>query len=77
MRPVRGVLPAMVAVRRAGIGVAVVPLGNAAEAGLVDGLRVLAAASLSEVVAHLRGTDVLTGPGRAGACRAAVDAGHG
>jgi magnesium chelatase family protein len=63
VRPVRGVLPAVVAARRAGHCTVVVGLGNAAEASLVDGVRVLGAATLAEVIGHLKGTDVLTGPG--------------
>ena len=46
VRAVRGVLPALVAARRAGIRCAVVALGNVAEAGLVHGLEVLGAATL-------------------------------
>ncbi len=63
VRAVRGVLPALFAARRAGFRSAVVPLGNVAEAALVDGLTVAGAATLGEVVAHLKGVDVLTGPG--------------
>ena len=40
VRPVRGVLPAVVAARQAGFTHAVVPLGNVAEAGLVSGIEV-------------------------------------
>jgi magnesium chelatase family protein len=63
VRAVRGVLPAVVAARRAGRSVVVVGLGNMSEAALVDGVTVLGAATLGEVIAHLKGTDVLTGPG--------------
>ncbi|MEP6981012.1 MAG: ATP-binding protein, partial [Nakamurella sp.] len=63
VRAVRGVLPALVAARRAGVRVAVVPLGNVAEAGLVHGLEVLGAATLREVITHLSGGVGLTGPG--------------
>lgn len=63
VRAVRGVLPALFAARRAGFRSAVVPLGNVAEAGLVDGMTVLGAATLREVIAHLKGGEVLTGPG--------------
>ena len=54
VRAVRGVLPALVAARRAGLRLGVVPLGNVAEAALVDGMEVLGAASLAEVIGHLR-----------------------
>lgn len=53
-RPVRGVLPAVLAARQQGIGTVVVPAGNAAEAALVGGIRVRSAADLREVVAAAR-----------------------
>jgi magnesium chelatase family protein len=63
VRAVRGVLPALFAARRAGYRRAVVPVGNVAEAALVEGMQVLGAATLGEVIAHLKGSPVLTGPG--------------
>jgi magnesium chelatase family protein len=59
LRPVRGVLPSVLAARDAGVRAVVVPLGNAPEAALVSGLEVFAAGSLAEVVLGLRGE----GPG--------------
>jgi magnesium chelatase family protein len=59
VRAVRGVLPAVLAAARAGHGTVVVPAGNAEEAALVDGVEVLAAGTLSELVAHLRGRTAL------------------
>jgi magnesium chelatase family protein len=50
LRPVAGVLPAVLAARRAGAAAVVVPSGNADEAGLVAGIRVIPAASLREVL---------------------------
>lgn len=50
LRPVAGVLPAVLAARRAGVRAVVVPSGNASEARLVPGIRVIAAASLREVL---------------------------
>jgi len=55
LRPVRGVLPALLAARRRGLRSAVVPLHNAREAGLVEGFDVFGAARLADVVAHLAG----------------------
>lgn len=55
LRPVRGVLPQLVGARASGIHSAIVPRGNAAEAGLAHGLRAYSAESLNEVVEHLRG----------------------
>jgi magnesium chelatase family protein len=55
VRAVRGVLPAVLAAARAGHRQVVVPRDNADEAGLVEGVQVLAAATLGQVVAHLAG----------------------
>ncbi|GAB2670178.1 YifB family Mg chelatase-like AAA ATPase [Gordonia jinhuaensis] len=59
IRPVRGVLPAVLAARAAGISRVVVPDGNAAEATIVPGVEVGVAHDLAEVVAWLTGQRVL------------------
>lgn len=51
VQPVRGVLPAVVAAVRAGYRDVVVAAGDAEEARLVPGARVVGAASLAEVIA--------------------------
>ena len=61
LRAVRGVLPAVLAAAAAGHREVVVPADNADEAALVEGVRVLAAHSLGEVVGHLTGRARLTG----------------
>lgn len=48
LRPVSGVLPAVLAASRAGYDTVMVPTGNADEARLVDGVEVIAVASLRE-----------------------------
>jgi magnesium chelatase family protein len=58
LRSVRGILPAALKARAAGRTL-VVPRDNAAEATLVDGVHVLAAAHLLEVCAHLQGSRLL------------------
>jgi len=55
LRPVPGVLAMVDALRRSGCGAVIVPAGNAAEAMLVEGIRVLPASSLSEARAALKG----------------------
>jgi magnesium chelatase family protein len=55
VRPVRGVLPAVLAAARAGHRQVVVPAANADEAALVDAVEVLAARTLAELAAHLGG----------------------
>lgn len=49
LRPVPGVLPAVMAAARAGIRRVVVPRANEQEAGLVEGIEVLGAVCLAEV----------------------------
>ncbi|MES1172885.1 MAG: YifB family Mg chelatase-like AAA ATPase [Myxococcales bacterium] len=53
LRPVRGLLPQLDGARSRGIRCAVVPCGNAAEAGLATGIAVFRADSLAMLVAHL------------------------
>jgi magnesium chelatase family protein len=55
VRGIRGVLPSVLAARGAGHPQVVVPIANAEEAALVDGVEVLPAGSLDEVIAHLTG----------------------
>ena len=54
IRPVRGVLPAVLAAARAGVREVVVPAGNAAEAGLVPDVSVHPARTLAELVERYR-----------------------
>jgi magnesium chelatase family protein len=56
LRGIRGVLPAVLAVARAGHRQVVVPMANADEAALVDRVEVLPAVTLADVIAHLAGT---------------------
>jgi len=56
LRPVRGVLPAVVAASEAGFGKVMVAEQNAAEAALVPDVRVIAASSLAMAADWLRGT---------------------
>ncbi|MGH3884357.1 MAG: YifB family Mg chelatase-like AAA ATPase [Pseudonocardiaceae bacterium] len=58
LRPVRGVLPAVLAARRVGISQVVVPTASLAEAALVDGVRVHGATCLKEVLGWLRNPTV-------------------
>jgi magnesium chelatase family protein len=48
LRPLRGVLPSVLAAARAGFAAVLVPAGNADEASLVPGIRVVPIASLRE-----------------------------
>jgi magnesium chelatase family protein len=60
LRAVRGVLPALLAARRAGLCRAVVPVAVLREATLVDDVEVLGAANLGEILGWLRGEAKLT-----------------
>lgn len=55
LRPVTGVLPAIISARDKGFDKFIVPHGNRKEAGFVRGVEVYAAKSLKEVVDHLSG----------------------
>lgn len=50
VRPVRGVLPAVIAAARAGIERIIVPAANAAEAALVPDVQVMCAATLADLI---------------------------
>ena len=62
IRPVRGVLLCLVAARRAGLRRAIVPDSALSEARLVDGVEVLGACCLAEVLAWLRDDGELRTP---------------
>jgi magnesium chelatase family protein len=62
VKPVRGVLPVAIAARRAGARALLVPQDNALEAAVVEGLPVLAARHLGDVVAWAKGDAVLPPP---------------
>src|SRR5690606_15054581 len=60
LQPVRGVLPQLFGARQRGLRGAIVPSANAREAGLVDGIDVRVASTLSEVVDALSGLSALS-----------------
>lgn len=59
LRAVRGVLPAVIAARNAGVSAVVVPVANVAEAALVSDIEVGGARTLAEVVRWLSGAHTL------------------
>jgi magnesium chelatase family protein len=61
VRPVRGVLPAVLAAKCGGWSTVVVPVDNLAEAGLVDGIDVWGAHTLAQLRAWLSGSAQLEG----------------
>lgn len=64
LRPVRGVLPAVLAARELGVSRVLVPAANAVEARLVPGVEIAVASRLPELIAVLRGEPVDTPPPR-------------
>jgi magnesium chelatase family protein len=54
LQPVRGVLPIVLAARRREVPEVIVPAANAREGSVVSGIRVVAAATLGQVVQYLR-----------------------
>jgi magnesium chelatase family protein len=56
VRPVRGVLPAVLAAKRDGWPAVVVPASNLAEAGLVDGIDVFGVRTLGQLQSWLNGS---------------------
>ncbi len=69
VRPVRGVLPAVLAAARSGARRVVVPAANAGEAAIVPGVDVIPASSLRELLDVLRGRCL---PAEVAAARPAV-----
>lgn len=57
VKDVKGVLPMTVQARDSGLKRVVVPVGNAAEASVVDGIDVIPVASLAQTVAYLEGSE--------------------
>jgi magnesium chelatase family protein len=62
LRAVRGILPCLVAAKAAGMRRAIVPAAAAAEAALVEGIEVLVAASLADLLAFLLDNQPLARP---------------
>lgn len=73
VKPVRGILPVAIQARREGIERLIVPAANAAEAAVVEGVRVFGVANLREVVAFLRDETELA-PARPAAAAASASA---
>src|ERR1700760_4545477 len=65
VRPVRGVLPAVLAAKGAGWGTAVVPADNLPEASLVDGIEVWGVRTLAQLLGWLCGSARLAERGTA------------
>ncbi|NLG61342.1 MAG: ATP-dependent protease, partial [Candidatus Cloacimonetes bacterium] len=65
LRPLRGALSIALCCREAGLSRLILPAPNAAEAAEVDGITVLGATSLDEVVASLSGAAALPPASRA------------
>lgn len=53
LRPVKGILNCVLAAKRAGIKEVIVPLQNSEEAGLIEGIEIYGATTLSSVIDHV------------------------
>ena len=62
VRPVKGVLPAVLAAKREGWPAVVVPIDNLAEASLVDGVEVWGVRTLRQLQAWLNGAGAAREP---------------
>ncbi|WP_439661082.1 YifB family Mg chelatase-like AAA ATPase [Lentzea sp. HUAS TT2] len=62
VRAIRGVLPSLLAARRAGLKTAIVPVATLPEATLVDGIELHGAQTLAEVLTWLRGEPITLHP---------------
>ena len=62
VRPVRGLLPQLRGAQERQQKAAIVPQGNAGEAGLIEGLDVYCAERLAQIIEHLRGGKQLQVP---------------
>lgn len=62
IRPVRGVLPALIAARAKGVKSAIVPRANGREAAHAEGISVLVADHIVDILDHLKGARGLTSP---------------
>ena len=60
VRPIRGVLPMVMAARDNGFQRVFVPEGNAAEGAVVDGIDVIAVSSVASLMGHLSGEKILS-----------------
>lgn len=60
IRPVSGVLPAVLAAKKNNLSAVIVPAANAAEAGLVKNIDIFTPATLADLVAHLEKTRPLS-----------------
>jgi magnesium chelatase family protein len=59
LRPLKGILPIALKAKEEGFEYIIVPKENAQEASLVDGIQVLPAQSIVEVIDHLNGAKVI------------------
>lgn len=60
LRPVSGVLPLVLSAKKQGLKKVILPVENAAEAALAQGISVLPAKNLTEVIGHLQAVKILT-----------------
>ncbi len=60
IRPANGVLPMVLQAKESGVGAVFVPSANAVEGSVVDGIDVLPADNVKDIVAHLTGAKLIS-----------------
>ncbi len=58
IRPINGILPMTISAKREGFKRIIVPMANAKEASVVEGIRVLGAETLKDVINYIEGDDL-------------------
>lgn len=59
LRPIKGIIPLMMFAKKMNAAAVIIPLSNASDASLIDGVQIFAASTLKEVVEHVSGVKVM------------------
>ena len=60
LKPIKGALPIAIQAREQGFDYFILPSDNSQEAAIVEGIEILGATHISEVIDHFQGTNILT-----------------
>ena len=59
VRPVNGALPMVISAKECGIRNVILPVQNAKEVACIEGMNILPVSSLTEVIRHIEGTEII------------------
>ena len=59
VRPVNGALPMVISAKESGIQNVILPAENAQEAACIEGMNILPVSTLSQVIRHIEGTEII------------------